>query len=91
MKTVTGGRLPGRTWRVTRGTGMGLPHSGAVSDSALFQLAEAGWAANSRVMTRHKVVAWLRFRDDIWAVGNDRELFRAYESRLLGGSPRAGL
>lgn len=70
--------LPGRTWRVVTGSGMGLTHSSAVVDSCLFTLAEKDWAARADVQVAHGVKMFVRIRDDIFIVTSDLAKFRVF-------------
>ena len=65
--------LPERVWRVTKGTGMGLPHSGEVADSAFAALAEDPWATKHAIQVYHGIDGYWRFRDDILILGSDRQ------------------
>lgn len=55
-----------RLWKVIRGSGMGLPHSGEVADLALLTRMER-WALTHASV--HDISAYLRFRDDIIIIG----------------------
>jgi len=61
---------------------MGLVHSGAVSDLALCARAEISWACRSDVQDAHRILCWLRFRDDIFVVGADKGLLKAFYSEF---------
>jgi len=74
--------LRGRTFKVVEGSGMGLVHSGAVSDLALCARAEISWACRSDVQDAHQILCWLRFRDDIFVVGADKGLLKAFYSEF---------
>ncbi|CAE7466663.1 unnamed protein product [Symbiodinium sp. CCMP2592] len=65
--------LPERIWRVTKGTGMGLPHSGEVADSAFAALAEDPWAVKRTIQAHHGIDGYWRFRDDILILGSNRQ------------------
>ena len=62
-----------RCWRATRGTGMGLPHSGEVADSAFATLAEDPWATDPDTQARHSIEGYWRFKDDILILGSRRQ------------------
>lgn len=53
--------FPSRLYRVVKGSGMGLPHSGAVADGALLRLAEHDL---SDLMHEHHMLGYYRFKDD---------------------------
>lgn len=57
-----------RRWRVCRGSGMGLRHSGAFADMALYRIAEAD-LLQPHVLASFSIVDYIRFRDDIWFCG----------------------
>ena len=58
--------LPDLTYRVTRGYGMGLLHSGEVTDAG-FRIAAERWLLNTSVRKWCSLTYWRRFRDDIFA------------------------
>ena len=68
---------PGRLYRVIRGTGMGLVHSGEVSDSALYNIMET-WCTNRATRQFYRVMVYKRFKDDVLLSYSDRELFFQY-------------
>ena len=70
--------LPGRCWRVRLGSGMGLRHSAALCDAVLYVLSERGFALNRVARTAMGIVEYVRFRDDIFIVGNNRVQFRRW-------------
>ena len=47
-------QLPHRLWRVTRGSGMGLKHSGALTDLAFYSKVER-WMCHPEMMAAHHV------------------------------------
>lgn len=56
-----------RRWHVTKGSGMGLPHSGAVADACFWSLCEDGFIINNKqYLEGCGVKLYLRFKDDIW-------------------------
>ena len=61
-----------------KGAGMGLIMSGAVADCALFTTSVKRWAVDQSVMVNHKIQAYFRFRDDIWILGYDKDLFKQF-------------
>ena len=68
--------LPQRTWKVVRGSGTGLVHSGETCDLALANLAEVGWLANSEVRKKFGILGFWRFRDDSLVIFDNIELFK---------------
>ena len=58
--------LPDLTYRVTRGYGMGLLHSGEVTDAG-FWIAAERWLLNTSVRKWCSLMCWRRVRDDIFA------------------------
>ena len=62
------------TNRVTRGSGMGLLHSGEVSDAG-FRIAAEKWLPNAPVRQWCSSTHWRRFRDDIFAITSNLPLF----------------
>ncbi|MFM7990324.1 MAG: hypothetical protein ACKPKO_64515, partial [Candidatus Fonsibacter sp.] len=61
---------------------MGLTHSSAVCDAALFFLAEATWATKIEIQRAHAIHAYYRFKDDIWILAGDRGRARRFISRF---------
>ena len=58
--------LPDLTYRVSRGSVMGLLHSGEVSDAGFWIVAER-WLLNTSVRKWCSLTCWRRVRDDIFA------------------------
>jgi hypothetical protein len=52
----------GRCYKVMRGSGMGLTHSSAVCDAALFFLAESSWATTVEIQQTCAIRAYYRFQ-----------------------------
>ena len=75
---VSSTHKPGRLWRVDAGSGMGLPHSGPIADAALYGLAERSHACQPC----DYVHLYVRFRDDIFLLHSNRQLFRQWYSTL---------
>ena len=57
------------TYKVIRGSGMGLLHSGEVSDAGFWVAAER-WLLNTSGRRWCSITYWRRFRDDIFAITN---------------------
>ena len=76
--------LPDLTYRVTRGSGMGLRHSGEVSDAG-FWIAAERWLLTTSVRQWCSITYWRRFRDDIFAITSNfprfKHVFRGLRSR----------
>ena len=75
---------PDLTYRVTRGSGMGLLHSGEVSDAG-FWIAAERWLLTTSVRQWCSITYWRRFRDDIFAITSNfhrfKHVFRWLRSR----------
>ena len=63
------------TYRVTRGSGMGLLHSGEVSDAG-FWIAAERWLLNTSVRHWCSLTYWRRFRDDTFAITSNFPRFK---------------
>ena len=57
--------LPGRVWRVAKGSGIGQPMSGELSDLCYYNSIEAKFL---HCLEKWGVRCWFRYRDDIFAV-----------------------
>lgn len=62
-------------WKIQRGAGMGLPHSGSTADAMLLACAELHLQAT---MQTHKVKFFSRFRDDALAICTERSGMHAF-------------
>ena len=62
--------LPDLTYKVIRGSAMGLLHSGEVWDAGFWVAAER-WLLNTSVRLWCSITYWRRFRDDIFAIMNN--------------------
>ena len=56
--------VPGRVFRVVRGSGMGHRHSGCIADCSFFALGERKFAARSQVLQSFGIKRCYRYRDD---------------------------
>ena len=74
---------PDLTYTVTRGSGMGLLHSGEVSDAG-FWIAAERWLLNTSVRQWCSLSYWRRFRDDIFAITSNFHRF----NRLPTSTPK---
>ena len=76
--------LPDVTYRVARGSGMGLLHSGEVSDAG-FWIAAERWLLTTSVRQWCSITYWRKFRDDIFAITSNfrrfKHVFRWLRSR----------
>ena len=59
--------LPGRLWRVIKGSGRGLKHSSALCDAALFAKCERPFILNPVAASALGVRFYRRFKDDMFA------------------------
>ena len=64
--------------RVVRGSGMGLRHSGELSDYLLYLLAEEPHAARATIQRDHKIIRFWRYRDDALAICSCRALASSF-------------
>jgi len=60
--------LPQHIWRVVKGSGQGLPHSGPVANSAFYSAVEKNLVSNRSIMDAHGMSSYFRFEDDIFLV-----------------------
>ena len=68
--------IPEHTYKVVRGTGMGLRHSGAVADASFFTLVEHDFATDDmedRLHISYGISHYYRFKDDIFFVAEHRD------------------
>ena len=63
--------LPGRAFRVCRGTGMGLQFSGPAADLAFLAKCEIDFALRLGTRCAHGVRHYKRFKDDIFIIASD--------------------
>ena len=78
--------LPGRCWVTKIGSGMGLRHSGAIADLAFAMLAELPWALKPYNLSAYGIKTYMRFKDDIFVVANDKIKLREWYWRLRDGA-----
>jgi hypothetical protein len=69
--------------QVERGSGMGLPHSGAVADTSLRNLMEKGFVDSPAILARYDIYAYYRFKDDILIIAKNRTGVRAFVLELM--------
>ena len=69
--------LPGKTWKVVVGSGMGLPHSGPLADMCLYVAAERVLLAKER-MERASIMEFLRFKDDVLILYRNTDAFKEW-------------
>ena len=60
--------LPNRCWRVIKGSGMGLKHSSALCDAALFAKCERPFILNKAAAQFFGIKYYRRFKDDMFAI-----------------------
>ena len=79
--------LPGYTFRVVRGTGMGLPGSGEISDCCLLQRAELEFVYN--LDQRVGIEFYARYRNDIFMIvsGTRQQFSRWFQGFKLAAAP----
>lgn len=65
-------------FRLIEGTGMGLPQSGALADSALFMAAEDGYVNNHSRLAEGEILLWTRSRDDILMIAKPGKNMRRF-------------
>ena len=75
--------LPGRLWRTIRGSGMGLPHSGALCDAAVIVRAERQHAGVLGVRQHHCIDGFWRYKDDVLVLGSDPGLANEFLRRYI--------
>lgn len=80
--------IPERTYKVVKGTGMGLRHSGAVADASFFTLVEHDFVTedmDDRLNLSYGISHYFRFKDDIFFVAAQRtrgmEFFQLLQRR----------
>ena len=63
-----------RVWKTVCGSGMGLVHSGEVSDAAFSRLAEDSLIGDSSLRAKYCIELYARFKDDMFiALGGDSD------------------
>ena len=82
FQLVESSEFPDECWRVVRGTGMGLPHSGDVVDACFAVLVEHPWATRLEVQQEHQIQAYWRFKDDILILGTNKQLAERFVKRI---------
>jgi hypothetical protein len=60
--------LPNRLWQVAKGSGMGLKHSSALCDAALYAMCERPFILKHVVLRVHGIRLYRRFKDDMFAI-----------------------
>ena len=81
--------LPDLTYRAVTVSGMGLLHSGDVSDAG-FWIAAERWLLNTSVRRWCLVTHWRRFRDDIFAITSKFSRFKLVFRWLRSRGAREG-
>jgi hypothetical protein len=72
--------------KVTRGSGMGLMHSGACADCALRYHMERNRVDSPDHLRTKGIAAYFRFKDDILIIVEDKSLARPFILELMGRS-----
>ena len=72
------------TYKVVKGSGMGLAHSGAVAEAALLAGFEIDLVPR---MHQYGIDLYLRFEDDIFIVFSDLPLLHAFFAKMKIGHP----
>ena len=62
---VVSNLVPGRVFRVVRGSGMDHFHSGCIADCSFFALGEREFAVKSQVLQSFGIKRYYRYRDDV--------------------------
>ena len=73
-----------QTLRVIKGTGMGLPHSGAVAETAFYSAGEAELLQSRHL---HGISLYARFKDDVIIIYRDFDRFRNFTCKLKHNNP----
>ena len=74
----------GITYKVAKGSGMGLTHSGATSECALLAGAELALA---KALHTYGIDFYGRFKDDVLIIFNDVGLLRSFIGKLRADHP----
>jgi hypothetical protein len=74
--------LQDRLFKAVIGTGIGLNHSGELSDWILFAIAEKH-LLTTMMMQRHHIRKWWRFKDDILILSDCMEEARAFVKNFM--------
>ena len=74
--------VPGRVFRVVRGSGMGHRHSGCIADCSFFALGEREFAARSQVLQSFGIKRYYRYRDDVLMICSRKQGTREFSKML---------
>ena len=80
-------KFPDRIWKVCKGSGMGLLHSGDLADLAYYNRAERNWATCPVTMKMYGIAKIWSFRDDILVLASERLKTHTYGRGMIN---RAG-
>lgn len=69
-------------WAVVRGSGMGLPHNGALVDCAFWLRAEHNFTDDTNIVSSSGILLYKRIKDDAFFLVNDRPTFRAFYEKF---------
>lgn len=67
--------LPGRVFKVVQGSGMGLRHSGEITDASFYNLVEKGFIARPEVLQAFGIIHYSRYRDNLLILASNQALF----------------
>ena len=81
---VVSNLVPGRVFRVVRGSGMGHRHSGCIADCSFFALREREFAARSQVLQSFGIKRYYRDRDDVLMICSRKQGTREFFKILRG-------
>ena len=79
---VVSNLVPGRVFRVVRGSGMGHRHSGCIADCSFFALGEREFAARSQVLQSFGIKRYYRYRDDVLMICSRKQGTREFFKML---------
>ena len=74
--------VPGRVFRVVRGSGMGHRHSGCIADCSFFALGKRDFAAKAQVLECFGVKRYYRYRDDVLMICSRKQGTREFFQTL---------
>ena len=79
---VVSNLVPGRVFRVVRGSGMGHRHSGCIADCSFFALGKREFAARSQVLQSFGIKRYYRHRDDVLMIRSRKQGTREFFKML---------
>ena len=78
--------FPNRLFRVLRGSGQGLGHSGDIADIALANIVEIPWACLPEIQHKYRIKLFRRYRDDMLIIGENKDLAVEFVEEYKGRS-----